>query len=165
MKGLAIGFALSTFSQFSANFLIINYAVMIFDRAGAPMDSHVSSIILAVALIFGSLLTTYLVDSLGRKILNLMSLMGSAIGLFAMGFYYHLYLSGYDLSSYVWVPVVSLSFVIFISSAGIIPLTFICSVEYIPSKVYTHTNHVLLSKYLDIEPYIFSYRFERWEWL
>lgn len=150
VKGLAISFALSTIGQFSANFLLISYAVMIFDRAGASIDSHISSVILALALIFGSLLTTYLADSLGRKILNMASLMGSAIGLFAMSLYYYLYLNGYNLSTFDWVPVVSLSFVIFISSAGIIPLTFICSVEYLPPKVYLpHIYLIFLFKSLD----------------
>lgn len=93
------------------------------------------SIMLAVALILGSLFTTYLADTLGRKFLNLISLMGSAVGLFATALYHYLNINGYDLTGFAWVPVVSLSLVVFISSVGIMPLAFLCSVEYLPPKV------------------------------
>ncbi|XP_031631805.1 facilitated trehalose transporter Tret1-like isoform X2 [Contarinia nasturtii] len=135
MKGLGISIALSIFSQMTAGYTIINYSVTIFQNSGTTIDPHVSSILLAVALICGPLTATYLADSLGRKRLNFISLMGSAIGQLAVAFYRYLYVNGYDLSAFAWVPVFSLSFVLFISSAGIIPLTVVCSVEYIPSKI------------------------------
>lgn len=118
LKGLGIGIALTSISVLTANLTIISYAIMIFDRSGASLDPYVSSIMLAIALILGSLLTTSLADKLGRKVLNLASLVGSAVGLFAISLYYYLHINGYDLSAFEWVPVASLSFVIFISSAG-----------------------------------------------
>ena len=140
LKGLGIGVALTGFAMMTANFLLIGYAVMVFERSGSSLDPYVSSIMLAIALILGSLLTTSLADKLGRKLLNVISLVGSAIGLFAIAAYYYLHLHGYDLESFVWVPVASLSFVIFISSAGIVPLSFVCSIEFLPSKVWAHSN-------------------------
>lgn len=128
--------ALVAFAQFSANLAIINYAVMTFARVGTQLDPYTSSIMLAVALICGSLTTTYLADKIGRKKLNLISLMGSAFGLQTTALYYYLNLIGYNLSAYAFIPVVCLSFVIFISSVGIVPLSLICSVEYLPSKVH-----------------------------
>lgn len=136
LKGLGIGFALAIIAQLPANFILINYAVMIFEKVGQSVDPYISSIILAVALILGSLATTYLADILGRRVLNLVSLLGSAIGLLAMSLYYYLYVNGYDLSAFSWVPVISLSFVIFISSAGIVTLACVCSVENLPTKVF-----------------------------
>jgi hypothetical protein len=41
----------------------------------------------------------------------------------------------YDLSAYNWVPVASLSFVIFIASVGLLPLTFVILSEILPQKV------------------------------
>lgn len=52
----------------------------------------------------------HLADKLGRRILNIFSLFGSAVGFFAISLYQYLYLSGFDVSMFVWVPVVSLSF-------------------------------------------------------
>lgn len=129
------GFALNAFAQFTLNFTIISYAVTIFEKTGTSIDPYISSIVLALALIVGSLLTTYLADMLGRKILNIVSCAGSAIGLFTLSIYYYFYINDYNLASFVWVPVVSLSFVVFISSAGINALAYVCSVECIPAKV------------------------------
>lgn len=43
--------------------------------------------------------------------------------------------NGYDLSAFSWGPVICLAFVVFISSAGIIPLSHVCRVENLPTKV------------------------------
>lgn len=42
---------------------------------------------------------------------------------------------GFNMSMFTWVPVTSLGFVILISSVGIVPLSLICLVELLPSKV------------------------------
>lgn len=60
---------------------------------------------------------------------------GSAIGLAAMGVHGYLKLSGYDVSAINWIPVASLSFVIFIASCGILPLTFVILSEILPQKL------------------------------
>lgn len=135
LKGLAIGCALNSFVQFSANYTIISYATMIFERTGTSIDPYISTIVLALALIVGSLVTTYLADILGRKILNIASLVGSAVGLFALAIYHYFHIKDHDLTSFTLVPVLSLSFVVFISSAGIVALAYVCGVEYLPQKV------------------------------
>lgn len=116
MKGLGISIALATIVHFTGCYTFAGYSVIIFQKAGTSLDPYVSSIVLAVALILGSLLSTYFADILGRKLLNLISLVGSAIGTFVTALYQYFYLNGYDLSSFQWVPVVSLSFVIFIGT-------------------------------------------------
>lgn len=135
MKALGVGLALTAFAQLTGCFAIVNYAVTTFAKAGTTIDANLSSIILALVLTIGSVATTYLADILGRRLLILISLMGSAIGLLTAVIFHHLYVEHYDLSSFAWVPLVSLSFVIFISSAGIIPLSIVCSVENLPTKV------------------------------
>lgn len=110
---------------------------MILEKVGTTIDAYVSSILLAVALILGAFFSTALADILGRKILNVVSLFFSAVGLFAVSLFHYLNIhSEYDLSAFAWVPVASLFFVIFISAAGIMPLSLICSVEYLPPKVF-----------------------------
>lgn len=135
MKGLGIGTAMPFFSQMSACFAIVNYAVLVFKKAGTSLDPYASSIVLAVAVLIGSLTTTYLADKLGRKLLNFISMTGSAVGLLTLSLYHYLHLSGYDVSAFSAVPVICLSFVAFISSAGIIPLTVVVCVENMPPKV------------------------------
>ena len=108
---------------------------MVFQKAGTTMDPQVPSIMMALALIVGSLTTTYFADRLGQKVFNVVSLLGSAFGLLATSVYHYAYLSGCELSKFAWVPVASLSFVVLISSAGITPLMMIYSVENLPPKV------------------------------
>lgn len=135
MKGLGIGVSLPILAQLTANFTMITYAVPILKMSGTSFNPYASSIVFAVMLIIGSSTTTYFADILGRKRLILISLIGSAIGQLLASLYHYLYLNGYEMSSFAWVPVVSLSFVIFISAAGILPLQIICTIEYLPPKV------------------------------
>lgn len=142
---------MSIFTQLTATFAIISYAVITFAKAGTTFDPNFASIILAVCLIAGSSTTTYLADRLGRRALNLVSLIGSATGLYATAIYHYLYLIGYDLSAFGWIPVFSLSFVIFISSAGVLPLTNICSVENLPPKVLLNHHNIYFSHVFMVE--------------
>lgn len=135
LKGLGIGISLILFQQFSANFPIVCYSVLIYKKAETTIDPYTSSIITAVSLLFGALASTYFADLLGRKLLNIISFLGSASGLLSVALYQYLQLNDYDLSSYQWTPVVCLSFVIFISSAGITPLSILCCLEYTPPNV------------------------------
>lgn len=76
--------------------------------------------------------------------------------MFSFALYTYLIRNGYDLSAFEWVPIVSLSFVIFAASAGAVPLTGtyydshhdmkiadinmnlgICTIESIPTKTRT----------------------------
>lgn len=136
MKGMFIGVAMNTISYFTAYYTLTNYATKIFQQTDSTLFSpYIATILMAVALTLGSLLTTFLADVLGRRVLIIISLAGSVVGLLAMALHYYLYLVGYDLSSFKWVPVLSLSFVIFIAAAGITPLATVCSVENLPPKV------------------------------
>lgn len=122
--------------QCTLHFTLITYAVLIFSRTGTHiLDPHSSSIVLAVALLIGSLVSTYFVDILGRKISIILSVSGCVLGLSTMGLYQFLHVHNCDLSSFTWVPVVSLSFVIFMSSSGIMPLSTVCGIENLPTKV------------------------------
>lgn len=135
LNGFAICFTLYIFALSTGNHTIASYAVMIYKRTGTKIDTFVSLMMLSLALTVGSILSSYLADILGRKVLNIVSLGGSAVGLFTMSIYHYFYIRGYDLSAFDWIPVASLSFVIFISSVGVISISYVCSVEYLPQKV------------------------------
>lgn len=155
LKGLGVGIGLSVFAQLTSNYIIMVYAVMIYNKMGTSLDSNISTYITAVAMIFGSIATTYLADKLGRKLTNLISISGSAIGLFLTSAYYYINLNYFSLPE--WIPIASLSWVICSSSAGIYPLIQICTVEYLPKKVF-------INLYFDV-PYFIDYfsnfRFKR----
>ncbi|XP_055295469.1 facilitated trehalose transporter Tret1-like [Sitodiplosis mosellana] len=138
IRGLTIGVILAWLTQLTGGFTFVTYAVLIFEKVGVShIDPYIASITLAIVQIMGSFFTTQLSDHLGRKFLVLTSLFGSAFGLFSFALYAYLSHIGFDLSSFDWMPVVCLSFVIFIASAGVIPLAIVCTVENLPSKIRT----------------------------
>lgn len=118
----------------------MNYAALIFQKSGSSIDKHVSSVILAIALLLGSLCSAKLADTLGRKILILTSVLGSGLSLSTLALFLYLVQNGHDFSQFKWIPVVNLSFVTFISSAGILPLRGVVILEHLPNKVCININ-------------------------
>lgn len=56
------------------------------------------------------------------------------LGLLAMGTHGYLKMY-YDMSDFGWIPIASLSFVIFVAAIGVLPLTFVMLSEILPLKV------------------------------
>lgn len=135
IRGLIIGACLAWFLQLTGCFIIINYAMLVFKNAQTTMNPHISSIVLAGVQIFGGILSTSLSDTIGRKVLLVISLLGSAVGLLNLSVYLYLNYLGFDVSSYSALPVVCLAFVILTACAGIAPLSNVCAVENLPPKV------------------------------
>lgn len=143
LRGVIIGIMIAIITQFMGTYVYVSYGVLIFEQTGSSVDPYTSSIIIAVMQLVGNLCTTQLADTLGRKFLSFVSLIGSAIGNFSFALYMCLQINGYDLSAYQWIPVGSISFVMFIASAGILSLSNLYTVENLPTKV----NRILL--YID----------------
>lgn len=137
LRGLIIGMALCVLCQACGCFAIVNYAATIFEATGSQLDPSVSGIILGVVQIFGTYVSAILVDSVGRRPLLIVSSAGSIVGLSAVGAFAYLHANGMDLSVVDWIPVVSLSFVIFISNVGLVCLPFVMMTEMLSPKVRT----------------------------
>lgn len=135
MRGLLIAFALSCFNITTACFVIITYGSHIIHMTGIEVDAQLAAILLAVMQILGNVTTVQLTDRVGRRFLLIASLLGSAIGLTVFAAYFYLVAMGYDLYDYRLVPLISLSFVVFIGSAGIIALAGVVAVENLTRKV------------------------------
>ncbi|XP_055545641.1 facilitated trehalose transporter Tret1-like [Wyeomyia smithii] len=134
-KGLCIGIFLMLLNQFSGALAIITYSATIFQESGSDLTPNVSSIIVALIQLIGTGVSFALVDNIGRKILMLISTIGTAAGLFSMGLFSYLQQNGYDLSQLQSLPIVSLSFTILLSSVGILPLPFVILAEVLPQKI------------------------------
>lgn len=114
--------------QFPGCPTFINYCVLIFEKSGVSLvDPYLASIILAVAQLVGGIFS---------KLSMILSFLGSAVALLILSVYLYLNEIGYIASaSYSWIPVTTLSFIMFASSAGILALYAVCFVEYLPTKV------------------------------
>lgn len=135
LKGIVTSIAMAWFIQTTGSFLITNYASLIFSKTGTLLDPNISPIILAVVQIIAGLMSTQLADTFGRKTILTISLAGSGIGLYILAAYSYLRENDNDVANFHWLPLLSLSFVIFISNAGIIGLAHTCAIENYPSKV------------------------------
>lgn len=138
---------LASCSHFSGFLIFITYASLIFETVGATQISpSISSICLAVLQLVGTMCAARFSDSLGRRRLLIISLLGSSFGMVSFALYSYLKQNGYTISAFEWVPVTSLSFLIFISAAGIVPSRILVTVESMPSKVINQEFSLILNK-------------------
>lgn len=139
LKGLLNGITLAFLVHLCAPLIITTYGVVIFEKVGvSKIDPYYATILIGVLQLVGALCSTKFADTLGRKSLMILSVLGSALGLFIFALYSYLKQNEYNLTEFEWIPVTSLSLVIFFSSAGIAPLFLLCVVENLPSKVHPH---------------------------
>lgn len=102
LKGLLNGIILASLVHLSASLVIVTYAVVIFKEVGViNIDPYISSIVIASVQIMGTLCTTHLSDSLGRKILLEISLLGSTFGLLSFSLYSYLKHNLSELNGYL----------------------------------------------------------------
>lgn len=136
LNGIIMSIVLSWLLQMTGCYTIVNYASYIFEKSGGTIFStNTSSIILAIVQIIGGLVSTQMGDKFGRKTTLAISLIGSIVGLVSFAGYLCLHQMEYDVRNFIWVPLASLSLIIFITSAGIMALASTCGVENFPSKV------------------------------
>lgn len=132
---ILIAILMSWFSQATGCYIIVNYASLIFEKSGFVWSVNVSAIILAAMQIVGGLVSARLGDSFGRKTIFNISLIGSIIGLLSLSAYTYVQHNDHDVSNYAWLPLVLTSFIIFITSSGIIAIINTYVIECFPSKV------------------------------
>lgn len=135
LKQIGIGLCLIAIVIFSGTFAIIAFASEVFRESNADFDPNLSAIIMAVLHMLGIYLSSMLIDSWGRKYLFGVScfLCGSALLVF--GIFSYLNERDYDMSSFYWLPVASVSFFVFINGAGMRSLPFVYIAEILPENV------------------------------
>lgn len=153
-KSMTIGFVLVALNQFSGCFAMLNYTATIFKESGSSMSPNMSAIVVGVIQLIGTCVSVNLVDLAGRKVsfqhflyqhsifkkflfqfLMTLSCVGAALGLICFGTHALMKTNGYDVESLNWIPVTSMSFVIFIASWGILTLPYLIISEIMPEKV------------------------------
>lgn len=149
-KGLTICIALMVFQQFSGILAVMSYAETIFSLAGGVIPSALSVILLGLVGTVTNIISTFLVDRMGRKMLLTSSCIVEALSLFTLGAYFYLLNAGVNVSALSWVPVASLMIFMFSFhlALGIIPWIvagelFHTSVKAIASTAISLSNFIL----------------------
>lgn len=135
MHGIMNCVLFAIYVNVTANFVLLNYAVPVFEKSGSHLNPSYSTILMAALQICGCICSTQLSDKLGRKYLMTISMIGSAFGQIICALYVYLLESNMDVSAFHWIPVASVLFVLFMASTGIIPLAILSAIELLPTKV------------------------------
>lgn len=134
-RAFTIASILLCLSQMSGSITFSNYAATIFIESGSSFDPNVSSIVMGILQVCGTYTASQLIDRTGRKTLLLVSTFGAAILLAITGTYVYLGKSGYDVSAFNLLPVICISFFIFINAIGILCVPYVILAEVMPQKV------------------------------
>lgn len=119
-------------NQFCGESTLLMYANKIFRDSGSTLSEGASSVIIGLVQSFANIITILVVDKMGRKFLLTVSLIGSAIGLVGMGCYD---IFKVHLEEFKWIPLATFSVMVFMSSIGILPLTYVVLSEILPKNV------------------------------
>lgn len=110
--------------------------VPLFRDSGTNFNPDVGAIIVGVLQVCGVYVSSMLVDKIGRRFLFGISSILSSLSLLAFGTFSFLKLKlGVDVSAVDWLPVVSLSFYIFVNCVGIRTVPFLYIAEILPYNV------------------------------
>lgn len=114
---------------------MINYAATIFKETGSTIDPNISSICMGIVQICGNFSASKMIDRVGRKKLLLVSGIGAGLSHAITGTYIYMGKIGYDVSALNLLPVISISFFIFMNANGVLPVPYVLLTEVMPQKV------------------------------
>lgn len=135
-KATIIVFGLRAIQQFSGTTVITFYAQSIFHEASGDMSPTTATMIYFTLQLICAVVSSFLVDKVGRKPLLIISIIGSGVALSLEGTYFFLSTkTSLDVSSLKIVPLVALLgyVVIFNIGMGVIPVLFLG--EMFPTSV------------------------------
>ncbi|XP_049833680.1 facilitated trehalose transporter Tret1-2 homolog [Schistocerca gregaria] len=136
LKGFANVIVLSANLQFCGSYVVLNYAVMMFDEAGGSVPSEVATIVLGALQVVGTVASVVAVDRLGRRPLLFLSngVVGTSVTV--MGVYMYLKQDTQtDLSSVGWLPATCLSIYILMLSFGLNSLPHVVVLEIVAPRI------------------------------
>ncbi|CAH0564532.1 unnamed protein product [Brassicogethes aeneus] len=133
-KGFIIGCMLMVFQQFCGIAAVLGYMEDIFQATGSSISAEYSAIIIGSVQILTNLVTSSLIDRLGRKYLLGLSALGCSLSLSALGVYFFLKTSDFAVSSVFWLPILSLIVFMVCYNLGFGPIPWTVMAEIFPSN-------------------------------
>ncbi|CAG9838642.1 unnamed protein product [Diabrotica balteata] len=103
-NGLCICCILLIFQQFMGSNFFGFYMQTILEASGNIIPSHIASIIVGVIQVCICVVSSLLIDRLGRKILLITSSLGAGISMLGVGVFFAFKTHGYNVDSFYWLP-------------------------------------------------------------
>lgn len=104
-------------------------------ETGSKIGPNVSTVIIGVMGVIATYVSTLIIDTLGRKILLLYSVVIMGISTFFIGGFFYLMEYKYDVSSITFIPLVSLCTFIILFSMGFGPVPWMMMGEIFPAQI------------------------------
>ncbi|GJQ71381.1 hypothetical protein Trydic_g11109 [Trypoxylus dichotomus] len=120
-NGLMISAGLMIIQQIAAISVILFYMQGIFESSGSSMPKEIGTLIVGIVQFIATLVSSSIVDKLGRRPLLLISTSVSCLSLLTLSLYFYLKIT-IDVSSIAWLPLVTLMVYIFFYNLGIGPM-------------------------------------------
>ncbi|XP_053693508.1 facilitated trehalose transporter Tret1-like [Sabethes cyaneus] len=135
LKGILICVIVMMFHPMSGSVPLITFTDRIFRDSGSDLPPSTCAMIVAAINLVGAYVSSVTVDKAGRKVLLITSALGCAICSATMGTYTFLNGIGVNLDYFKWIPVTTLSGLVFISAIGVAIVPFIIMPEILEPRV------------------------------
>ncbi|XP_063975844.1 facilitated trehalose transporter Tret1-like [Diachasmimorpha longicaudata] len=139
-RGFVIALGLLNAPATCGLFVVLTYTATIFQLAGSSLSPNAATIIIGAIQVFGSWLTTLAMDRAGRRTLILVSSAGMVICHCILGSFFLLQRLHYDLSSFSWIPIITLSIFVIVYGLGVGPVPYIIATEIFSPDVSGFAN-------------------------
>ncbi|KAJ8920264.1 hypothetical protein NQ315_011925 [Exocentrus adspersus] len=122
------------------------YLQPIFEAAGTSLSADISALIVGSTIFLSSFILPFVIDSIGRKILTIVSCFGMSAALLMLGaFFFVKDSTDLDADNISWMPIFSLIFFIVSFNMGIGSIPWTLSSELFPSNVKQVSSSALSS--------------------
>lgn len=133
-RSMIVVLGISVLFELSGSQIVLQYAQTIFDTLQTDLDSRISSIIFGIAQLVAAIVSCFLVDTMGRRPLLLVSIVGSGICTLVIGVYYVLE-RHMDVSGLGWLPVSAIMIFMLTYTVGILALLTVITSELFPNNL------------------------------
>jgi len=135
-KALFTSVGLISAFQLSGINAVLFYTASIFDDANINMDANLAAILVGFFIFVATLISTFLIDKLGRRILLLTSYSSMFVCFLCMAIYFQIQANNPDgLSKWSILPVIFLCLYVFMNSIGAAPVAFVMMGEIFAPNV------------------------------
>ncbi|CAH1972685.1 unnamed protein product [Acanthoscelides obtectus] len=142
-KALVISVILLLSQQLAGINAVMAFLNSIFEAAGSGASTYTSTVVIAVIQIIATIVAASAVEKLGRRLLLLVSTIGSCASLFLLGLYFYLKNSKfYDVTNIYWLPLASLVVYIIAFNVGLSCIPWTITHEIFPSNVQSIASSV-----------------------
>lgn len=134
-RNIIVILGLSALLELSGSQIVLQYAQTIFATLNTNLEPKYASIIFGVAQLTGPIVACLLTDTVGRRPLLLLSIVGSGICTMLIGVYYILERHMMDVTGLGWLPVTAIMAFMITYTVGILVLMHVITSELFPKHL------------------------------